>query len=474
MSRVLEPQLSFADLELRLLGVQLDPTLRGIMSFLDDHPALVEHVRLDLERGLKNPALGRHGISPEQTLRSLLLMRVKNWDYRELRERINDGYTLRSFTLFDSHQVPQHDAFNRAFMRLTPETMQSLNQAVVQAAVELELEDGKKLRVDTTVVETDIHYPTDATLLWDVVRTLTRVVGELHEQLPNGVKGFTNRTQSARRRMQAIERMTSSQRQHQQTPKYSELLSITGKVVADARRVAANAQRVKKVDALTAAKILGLREQIGHYGKLADQVIDQTRRRVLEGEQVPTEEKVYSIFEPHTDLIKRGKKLKPVEFGHKIFLAESAHGLITDYQVLTGNPSDQDHVQASLERHKETFGCAPDLYAADRGFHSQENQDLCQTAGVGQECIPQRGGTRSAEREAIERSAAFKKGQRFRVGIEGRISVLFRGRGMKRCRAAGRERFEILVGAAVLANNLMKIAELLMSKAKPSARRRAA
>jgi IS5 family transposase len=473
MSRVLDPQLTFAGLELRLLGLQLDPTLRGIVDFLDDHPALVEHVRGDLERGLKNPALGRHGISPEQTLRSLLLMRVKNWDYRELRERINDGCTLRSFTLFDSHRVPQHDAFNRAFMRLTPETMQSLNQAVVQAAVQLGLEDGKKLRVDTTVVETDIHYPTDGTLLWDVVRTLTRLVRELHEQLPKGVKGFTNRTKSARRRMQEIERMTASQRHHQQTPKYQELLSITGKVVADARRVAANAQRVKKVDALTAAKIKASCQQIAHYGKLADQVIDQTRRRVLEGEQVPTEEKVYSIFEPHTDLIKRGKKLKPVEFGHKVFLAESAHGLITDYHVLIGNPSDQDHVEASLERHKKTFGCAPDLYAADRGFHSPENQDLCQTAGVGQECIPQRGGTRSAEREAIERSPAFKKGQRFRVGIEGRISVLFRGRGMKRCRASGRDRFDILVGAAVLANNLMKIAEL-MRDVKPSARRRAA
>src|SRR5450432_2375054 len=316
---------------------------------------------------------------------------------------INDGYTLRGFTQFDSHLVPKHDAFNRAFNRLTPATLEAINQAVVQAGVQLGLEDGKKLRVDTTVVETNIHYPTDATLLWDVVRTLTRLVGELQEQLPNGVKGFTNRTKSARQRMQVIERMTASQRQHQQTPKYVELLSITGKVVADARRVAANAQRVKKVDAVTSAKILGLCQQIGHYGKLADQVIDQTRRRVLEGEQVPTEAKVYSIFEPHTDLIKRGKKLKPVEFGHKIFLAESAKGLITDYQVLSGNPADMNHVKASLERHKETFGCAPDLYAADRGFHSPENQDLCQTAGVGQECIPQRGGTRSAEREAIER-----------------------------------------------------------------------
>jgi IS5 family transposase len=113
-------------------------------------------------------------------------MRVKNWDYRELRERINDGYTLRSFTQFDSHAVPKHDAFNRAINRLTPATLAAINQLVVQAAVDLGLEDGKKLRVDTTVVETNIHYPTDATLLWDSVRVITRLVDRLDEKLPRG------------------------------------------------------------------------------------------------------------------------------------------------------------------------------------------------------------------------------------------------------------------------------------------------
>jgi transposase, IS5 family len=151
MSRTLDPQLSFADLELRRMGVHLDPVLQGIDAFLDQHSALVEQVRLDLERGLKKPGAGRNGITPAQTLRSLTLMRVKNWDYRELRERINDGYTLRSFTDFDSQRVPKHDAFNRAFNRLTPATLQAINQAVIQAAVQLGLEDGRKLRVDTTV-----------------------------------------------------------------------------------------------------------------------------------------------------------------------------------------------------------------------------------------------------------------------------------------------------------------------------------
>jgi len=193
----------------------------------------------------------------------------------------------------------------------------------------------------------------------------------------------------------------------------------------------------------------------------------------MDGEQVPTEEKVYSIFETHTDLIKRGKARKPVEFGHKVFLAESAQGLITDYQVLEGNPADTVQVGPSLDRHQKTFQHAPELYAGDRGFHSAENQEKCEQAGVGHIGIPQRGGTKTAERQAFERSPQFKQSQRFRVGIEGRISVLIRGRGMRRCLAKGRERFEVLVGAAVLTNNLMRIAELLQDqkpvrRAKPA------
>jgi IS5 family transposase len=231
--------------------------------------------------------------------------------------------------------------------------------------------------------------------------------------------------------------------------------------------------KIKGVDVAGSLAIDHLRRQITAYCELGDRVIDQTRRRVIDQEQVPAAEKVYSIFECHTDLIKRGKVRKPVEFGHKVFLAESAQGLITDYQVLDGNPADTSQVQASLERHQQIFHGAPDLYAGDRGFYSAENLDECQKAGVSQVSIPQRGGQKTAEREALERSPAFKKGQRFRAGIEGRISVLFRGRGMKRCRARGRERFEVLVGAAVLANNLLCIAGMLRDS-KPVRAKKAA
>ncbi len=462
MPREAQPQISFADWELMRQGLAVEPVLQAIADFLDDHAAMIETIRGDLRRGLKNPDTGRNGLTAQQVLRSLILMRVKNWDYRELRERITDGYTLRRFTDFHCRPVPKHDAFNRGFNRLTPQTLRAVNDLVVQAAVDLGLEDGARLRVDTTVVQTDIHHPTDSTLLWDAVRVVTRLVGRLAEALKcRRFKGFCDRTRSARRRMQEIQRLTARQRHDQQIGKYRELIGIAGEVVSSARRVLEKTAPERGKDGLADLAIAEIRTEIEHYCGLADRVIDQARRRVLDGEQVANAEKIYSIFEPHTDLIKRGKVQTPVEFGHKVFLAESAHGLITQYEVLRGNPSDEVHVAPSLQRHRQAFGRAPQLYGSDRGFFSEPNVTACTHDGVKVVCIPQRGGRKTPERQAHEKSRPFKKGQRFRAGIEGRISVLFRGRGMKRCLAEGAERFELLVAAAVLANNLMNIAALL-------------
>ena len=466
MTRIADTQVSFADLEFLAQGIDLDPILKRISEFLDDHPKIVKLVGKDLKRGLKKPDMGRCGITAPQVLRSLILMRVKNCDYRDLRERIADGYTLRQFTRFYSQRVPMHDAFNRAFIKLRPATLQTINDLIVEAAVELGVEDGKKLRVDTTVSETDIHYPTDSTLLWDVVRVITRLIGRLGEVVPKGIVSFTNRTRAARRRMQEIQRMTARQRHDRQKGKYRDLIRVTEQVVQNARRVLEKTQDPCALDPMDDIVIGELRRKIDHYGQLGDRVIDQARRRVLEGAQVPNDEKIYSIFETHTDLIQRGKVTKPIEFGHKIFLAESGRGLITQYCVLEGNPADQTHVKPSVERHKKSFGFAPDLYSSDRGFFSPDNITQGSDAGVKLVCIPQRGGKKTSQREALENSPAFKKGQRFRAGIEGRISVLFRGRGMKRCLAEGPQRFEVLIGAAVLANNLMAIAHRLNEKQK--------
>lgn len=453
-------------------GLVLEPVLRAIADFLDDHEEMIEAIRADLRRGLKNPDTGRNGLTAQQVLRSLIVMRVKNWDYRELRERIADGYTLRQFTGFYCQPVPKHDAFNRGFNRLTPDTLKAVNDLVVEAAVDLGLEDGTKLRVDTTVVQTDIHHPTDNTLLWDVVRVVTRLVGRLARALGRRrIKGFYDRTRSARRRMYEIQRMTTRQRHEQQTGTYRQLIGIAEEVVDGARMVLEKTNKARGKDVLADMAIEEIRKEIERHCGLGSRVIDQARRRVLHGEQVLNAEKVYSIFEPHTDLIKRGKVRTPIEFGHKVFLAESAQGLITQYEVLKGNPSDEVNVAPSLRRHKQAFGRVPELYGSDRGFFSEQNMTSCTRHGVKVVCIPQRGGKKSPEREACEKSAEFKEGQRFRAGIEGRISVLFRGRGMKRCLAEGAEGFELWVAAAVLANNLINIAALLTRR---SSRRRKA
>src|SRR6516225_3462693 len=446
-------------------GVRLEPLLEAISKFLDSQHDMIERVRRDLVRGLKKSRKGRRGLTAPQVLRSLVLMRVKNWDYRELRERIADGVTLRQFTDFYCDPVPKHDAFNRGFNRLTPQTLKAVNDLVVQAAVGLGLEDGARLRVDTTVVETDIHHPTDNTLLWDVVRVVTRLVGRLAKALKmRRIKGFRDRRRSARRRMYEIQRMTTRQRQECQTTIYRALIGIAEEVVASAKTALDKTSKLRGKSLAAAMMIDALREQIAHYCDLGKRVINQARRRVLEGQQVPNAEKIYSIFEPYTDLIKRGKVRTPVEFGHKVFLAESAKGLITQYEVIKGNPPDEVHVASSLQRHRQAFGRAPELYGSDRGFFSEQNLASCKHAGVKLVCIPQRGGKRTPRRQAYESSPAFKNGQRFRAGIEGRISVLFRGRGMKRCLAEGRDRFELWVGAAVLANNLMAIAALLKTR----------
>jgi len=468
--RTAKSQISFADWELLQQGISLEPLLQSISDFLDENEEMIEAVRRDLERGLKNPATGRNGLTPSQVLRSFVLKSVKNWDYRELRERIADGYTLRQFTEFYCQPVPKHHAFNSAFHRLTPETVKAINE-LVDAAVDLGLEDGNTLRVDCTVVQTDIHHPTDNTLLWDVVRVVTRLVGRLKKAVQKRIRGFHNRKRVARRRMQEIQRMTPKQRHERQTEKYRELIGVTEEVVTGAQKVVEQTKKARGKDLAAELAIPELRKEIKHYCKLGDRVIYQARRRVLEGEQVPNAKKIFSIFEAHTDLIKRGKVQTPLEFGHKVFLAESAKGLITQYEVLEGNPDDEKHVEPSLKRHKKMFGHAPELYGTDRGFFSEKNVKLCKREGVKVECIPQCGGQKTDERKTYEKSPDFKKGQRFRAGIEGTISVLFRGRGMKRCRDEGRKRFELWVGAAVLANNLMRIAAL---RKKRSRKRKAA
>lgn len=342
----------------------------------------------------------------------------------------------------------------------------SINDAVLRAALALGVEDGQRLRIDTTVVESNVHFPTDATLLWDGLRVVTRATARLRGLIPSSPT-LPDHTRRARRRMQEIQRMTRSERQTQQIPKYRDLLALTRNVVRDASSIVQQA-RAAAVAPRLASRVKALCDHIESVLVRCRRVIHQTHERVVKGGSLPANEKLYSMFEPHTDVIVRGKERKPVEFGHKLLLAETASGLITEHRVLSGNPSDESHVSSSLLRHHDLFGAAPTLFTGDRGFYSQANLEACKAAGVALACLPQRGGHRTPERIAHEHSRAFRQGQRFRAGIEGRISVLLR-RGMKRCPLHGRDGFEKFVTATILVNNLLVItSHLPANKRRPS------
>jgi IS5 family transposase len=208
-----------------------------------------------------------------------------------------------------------------------------------------------------------------------------------------------------------------------------------------------------------------LRNELSEVGELLERVIEQTRRRVLEGEQVPAQEKLVSILEPHTQIICRGKSGKATEFGRKVWLCEVEGGIISDYRILKGNPKDESQVVPSLERHQRLFGRAPWLLAGDRGTHSEANEEAAKERGVKRVCLP-KPGSKSHERKEKEREGWFRRAKRFRAGIEGRISVCKRRGALGRCRDKGEEGYERWVGMGIVSANLWEIARKLAADCK--------
>ena len=459
-------QLTFAELEFERQTFGRDPLLQTISDFLDGIPDLVELVQKDLEAGLKCPKRGRKGLDAQVVLRAFVLWRIKNLAYRELRDRIADGYQMRRFVRLRGTRVPTHNAFQRAFNRLRPETVKKIIERIAAVTREKGLDDGTWVRVDGTVVESDIHYPTDASLMWDAVRVLVREVKRLGKQAPAALDGFHDRSRRAKRLFFVIQRPSHKKRPAKRDARYRELIKITSDTLKMSARVVESARTIMPTAPFDFLRMDACRQEIERVLPLGMNVLDQARRRIIHGEKVPAKEKIVSIFEPHTDIIVRNKRNKPVEFGHKVVISETAIGMIFHHDVPAGNPSEIPWVGETLDMHKEMFEGPIAVFAADRGFYSASNVKLCEDSNVKQEAIPYKGGKRSEDRTAHEKTPAFKAAQRFRSGVEGRISGLARGRGMGRCRLKGRERFDLFVAASILANNLMCIAKVIMQTKK--------
>jgi IS5 family transposase len=425
----------------------------------------VDLVRQDLEAGLKSPKRGRKGLDAQVVLRALVLWRVKNLSYRELRERIADGYEMRRFVRLRGSRVPTHVAFQRAFNRVKPSTVKEIIRRIIDVAREMGLDNGARVRIDGTVVESNIHHPTDAWLMWDVVRVLVREVKRLRKQAPAAFEGFHDRTRRTKRLFFQIQRPSRKKRRGNTDAKYRELIKITSETLKMSAQAVERARTTAPLEACSLLLLEAYCQEIERVLPLGRNVVDQARRRIIHGEKVPAKEKIVSIFEPHTDIIVRNKPNKPVEFGHKVMLAETAVGMIFHHDVPPGNPSEKPWVPETLESHKEIFERRISVFAADRGFYSAANVKRCKDSNVKLEAIPFKGGRRPEERTEYQNTPKFKAAQRFRNGVEGRISGLARGRGMGRCRLKGRERFNLFVAASILASNLMCLAKVIRKKA---------
>lgn len=442
-------------------GLQFDPELAQLDRLLDDD-AIFNRVRADLaKRYPLTPVHGRHSTPVEVILRMLVVMRLYSWSYAQAEFFVNDSLVLRQFCRLYFKKAPDDTVLIRWANTIGPETLQEINDRVVQLARSLKVTRGRKLRVDTTAVETNVHYPTDSALLGDGVRVLSRllkraktVLGKAAEAL--GPAAFRSRVRTVRRLAQQLHRIArrkGAAAHEALKAAYRRLIDTAQRTGAQARRVVAALARKTKPPARRLA------QRIGMILPLLVQGLQQATRRVLEGKEVPAPEKLLSLFEPHTQIIPRFKAGKEVEFGRKLRLDEVEGGIVSGYRIVTqGGGPDRPYLKDSLETHHRHFGRPPDLLAGDRGLASAENERLAREAGVKRIALPCVGRA-SPARQQQEKARWFRRGYRFRAGIEGRIHVLRRDYGLKRCRYHGEAGMGRWVGWGIVAHNLSRVAE---------------
>jgi IS5 family transposase len=395
----------------------------------------------------------------------LVVKHLSGWSYAETERFVGDSLVLRQFCRLGLERAPDDTTLLRWANLIQPATLHALLDRLTALARAAKVTRGRKLRIDTTVVQTHVHPPTDSGLLADGVRVLGRLLRRARAVLAPPVaearRLCRDRARSAKRLARRIGAQPAGATGAAVRPGlYRQLLGVTQ---ASLRQAAQVQERLGDVPGATAVR---LRRELDRVRPLVERVVAQTDRRVLRGEAVPASDKLVSLFEPHTAIITRGKTRPTTEFGAKVVLDEVEGGLVTRYDLLAGNPPDAEALPASLAHHRARFACAPALVAADRGFGTADNERAATAAGVTRACLP-RPGHQPPARQAVERQGWFRRGRRWRAGIEGRISRLKRRFGLERCRNHGKAGLERAVGWGVIAHNLSVLGQAL-------ARRRAA
>lgn len=419
--------------------------MEGIDRILRDNPGVMSLVLQDLERGVR-VGEGRRGMTAEQVVRVAIVKQLNGFSYEELSFRLADSWTYQVLCGFGCMApVPSASTLQRNVKRIGEETWGSINRLLLDYARRRGVEDGQKVRIDATVTPSNIHPPTDSSLLDDSVRVLTRLLLQAHEE--HGVTRFPSRHRRAKRRTLDV---LNAKVRRKRTKAYRDLLAVTKETVEYARTAVAE---LRAADGIASR----LTRQIEHYLPLIECVIDQTERRVLRGESVPAEDKIVSIFECHTDIIIKDKR--DTHFGHKLTLSGGRSGLILDWVVEDGNPADSTLALRMLERLQTIYGRAPRQAAFDGGFASKQNLADGKGLGVKDLVFSKKRGLKVPD--MAKSDWVFKRLRNFRAGIESWISFLKRCVGLDRCTWRDWAGFTRYVSASIVSANLLTLARLL-------------
>ncbi len=471
------------------LQLEMEPELAELDQLLQDDDIL-QRVKADVAKRYPHTLVrGRHSTPVEVILRMLIVRRLYDWSYEQTEHFVSDSLVLRQFCRLYLQPVPDDTTLIRWANLIGADTLTQVNHRVVELAKQLKVTRGRKLRVDSTVVQTNIHYPTDSAIVGDGVRVLSRLLHKAKavlEQVGLGEqtttllkKAFRSRTRSVRRIAQQLHRVARRKREEaaeQLKAAYRKLLGIaqaTAKQASQVHDALADTFTFTETNLSEQATKRARRiiEQLDHFLPLVGQAIEQARRRVLQGEAVRSGEKLLSLFEPYTQIIQRHKAGKPTEFGRKLWLGEIEGGIISEYRLMEeGGGLDLVELPESLAAHQERFGHPPDVLAGDRGTFSAANEALAHQLGVKRIVLPHTGRV-SKERQEVEHERWFRRGFRFRAGIEGRIRVLKRDYGLETCLEHGEEGMGRRVGWGIVTANLTKIAETQTARAARARRR---
>src|SRR6266436_6106505 len=439
------------------MAERIDPVLNKLDQLLDDDE-LYSQVRADFGKRYRYTLVhGRHSTPVEVILRMLICKHLHQWSYQETEEQVDQNLILRWFCRLYWAPVPNESTLVRWANTLQPNTLHALNDRVVELARKAKVTRGRKLRLDATCVQTTIHHPTDSGLLVDSVRVLSRLVqrakGLVKDQVTNVQQLCRSRLRTARQVAQTLHRQLrrkAEDKEAQQKELYQKLIQTTEQMVRQSRQVMA------ALGQQTGQQAKHLLQQAQRVLPLVQGVIAQTRRRVLEGKKMASGQKVLSLFEPHTRATPRHKGGALVEFGRHVILDEVEGGIVTRYQILE-HPTEHGQAIEAVAHHQTLFAHPPGLITGDRGVQSAETEERLLAAGVKRVAIPA-AGKLSEERRALEHSRNWRRGYRWRAGIEGRIASLRRDFGWRKSVYHGQDGMERWLGLGVIASNLRRIA----------------